>query len=134
MMAAVPMARFTSVIDSRTIVVERSGASEVVHLTSVDVPAEDEQAARAYLAEKLTGTFVYIENGNVYRSPDALFINRELAYGAYAAPGVKMQVFGQLNPGSHPQATPRSAAPVRQPAQTPRPRPATHRVSRTALK
>lgn len=130
MMAAVPMARFVKVIDSRTIVVDHAGASEVVHLTSVDVPAEDEQAARDYLAEKLTGTFVYVENGNVYRSPDALFINRELAFGAYAAPSLKMQVFGQLSPGPRPQAT-QHAAPVRQIAQQkPRPRPATRPASR----
>lgn len=123
-MAAVPMARFTSVIDSRTIVVDRAGTSEVVHLTNVDVPAEDEQAARTYLAEKLNGTFVYVENGNVYRSPDALFINRELAYGAYAATVIKMQVFGQLSPGPRPQAAPKAAT-VSQPVPAPRPRPAT---------
>jgi hypothetical protein len=127
------MARFTKVIDSRTIVVDRAGASEVVHLIGVDVPAEDEQAARAYLAEKLTGTFVYVENGNVYRSPDALFINRELALGAYAAPSVKMQVFGQLSPGPHSQ-TPARAKPASKPAPAPRPRPATRSRIPAALK
>lgn len=132
-MAAVPMARFEKVIDSRTIVVDRAGTSEVVRLTNVDVPAEDEQAARAYLAEKLTGTFVYVENGNVYRSPDALFINRELTFGAYSAPSLKMQVFGQVNPGPRSQAAPR-AAPARKPAPAPRPRPATRSRVPAALK
>jgi len=117
MMAAVPMARFSKVIDSRTIVVERIGGTEVVHLTNVAVPAEDEQAARDYLTEKLTGSYVYVENGNVYRSPDALFINRELAYGAYAA-STKMRVFGEVNPGPRVQ---KSATPVRAPMQIPRP-------------
>lgn len=117
MMAAIPMARFSKVIDSRTIVVERTGMTEVVHLANVDVPAEDEQAARDYLAEKLTGSFVYVENGNVYRSPDALFINRELAYGAYSAPSLKMRVFGEINPGTHPPKTPS----VREPMQVPKP-------------
>jgi len=112
------MARFSKVIDSRTIVVERIGGSEVVHLTNVVIPAEDEQAARDYLTEKLTGSYVYVENGNVYRSPDALFINRELAYGAYASSALKMRVFGEIDPGRRAQ---KSAAPVREPMRVPRP-------------
>jgi len=123
-MAAVPMAHFARVIDSRTIVVERLGATEVVHLTNVNVPAEDEQAARAYLQETLAGTYVYVENGKVYRSPDALFINRELAFGAYGAPTLKMRVLGEINPG--PRAPAKQATPVREPMQVPRP----HRVRR----
>jgi hypothetical protein len=118
MMAAIPLARFSKVIDSRTIVVERIGGTEVVHLTNVNIPAEDEQAVRDYLEEKLTGSYVYVEDGNVYRSPDALFINRELAYGAYASSSVKMRVFGEVNPGPRPQKT---AAPVRAPMQVPKP-------------
>jgi hypothetical protein len=117
MMAAVPMARFSKVIDSRTIVVERIDGTEVVHLTNVAIPAEDEQAARDYLTEKLTGSYVYVENGNVYRSPDALFINRELAYGAYASSSLKMRVFGEINPGTHPPKAPS----VREPMQVPKP-------------
>jgi hypothetical protein len=108
------MARFARVIDSHTIVVERIDATEVVHLTNVEIPAEDEQAARAYLQQTLAGTYVYVENGKVYRSPDALFINRELAFGAYAAPTLKMRVFGEVNPG------PRAQAPRAQPAQVPK--------------
>jgi hypothetical protein len=132
LMAAVPMARFAKVIDSKTIVVERIDATEVVHLTNVDIPAEDEQAARDYLQQTLTGTYVYVENGKVYRSPDALFINRELAFGAYAAPTLKMHYFGDINPGPRtqsPRAT--SATPVRAPMQVPRPpKAAVHHASR----
>ncbi len=113
------MARFARVIDSRTIVVERFGAAEVVHLTNVNVPAGDEQAARAYIQEMLAGTYVYVENGNVYRSPDALFINRELAFGAYGAPTLKMRVLGEINPG--PRAPAKRATPVREPMQVPKP-------------
>jgi hypothetical protein len=113
------MARFAGVIDSRTIVVERVGASEVVHLTNVNVPAEDEQAARTYLQETLAGTYVYVENGNVYRSPDALFINRELAFGAYGAPTLKMRVLGEINPG--PRTPTKQATPIREPMQVPKP-------------
>src|SRR5437660_5584604 len=118
LMAAVPMARFSKVIDSRTIVVERIGGTEVVHLANVDVPAQDEQTVRDYLTEKLKGSYVYIENGDVYRSPDALFINRELAYGAYLSSSTKMRVFGEINPGPRSQ---KSAAPVRAPVQVPKP-------------
>jgi len=125
--AAVPMSRFAKVIDSHTIVVERIDATEVVHLTNVQVPAEDEQAAREYLEEKLTGAWVYVESGNVYRSPDALFINRELAYGAYGAPSLKMRVLGEINPGPKPQA---KAAPVREPMPIPRPQIARHHYRR----
>jgi hypothetical protein len=117
-MAAVPMARFSKVIDSRTIVVERIGGTEVVHLANVAIPAADEEAARDYLWEKLTGSYVYVENGNVYRSPDALFINRELAYRAYLSSSTKMRVFGEINPGPRPQKSP---ARVRPPMQIPRP-------------
>jgi len=122
-MAVVPMARFANVIDSRTIVVEHIDRTEVVHLTNVDVPAEDEQAARDYLRQTLTGTYVYVENGKVYRSPDALFINRELAFGAYFSPTVKMRYFGDINPG--PRATQ-----AREPIQVPRPKAAVHRASK----
>jgi hypothetical protein len=128
-MAAVPMAKFAKVIDSRTIVVEHIDKTEIVHLTNVDVPAEDEQAARDYLQQTLMGTYVYVENGKVYRSPDALFINRELAFGAYFSPTVKMHYFGDINPGPREQ-TPR-ATPAREPMQVPRPKAApVHRASR----
>jgi hypothetical protein len=127
LMAAVPMSRFSKVIDSRTIIVERIDATEVIHLTNVDIPAQDEQAARDYIQEKLEGSYVYVESGRVYRSPDALFINRELSYGAYAAPSLKMRVFGELSPGPRPQT--QRAAPVRAPMRVPRPR-AVHRVRR----
>lgn len=110
------MARFSRVIDSRTIVVERNGGTEVVHLANVAIPAADEQAARDYLIDKLTGSFVYVENGNVYRSPDALFINRELAYGAYASSSVKMRVFGEVYSGPRP-----TSAQARAPVQVPKP-------------
>jgi hypothetical protein len=122
LMAAIPMARFVRVADSRTIIVEHAGGvTEVVHLVNVDVPSQDEQAARDYIEHTLAGTFVYVENGKVYRSPDALFVNRELAYGTYSAPSLKMRYLGEVNPGPRAQATPR-AAPVRAPMQVPRAR------------
>jgi hypothetical protein len=120
LMAAIPMARFARVIDSRTIVVERIDATEVVHMTNVNVPAEDERAARQYIEDKLAGAFVYVENGEVYRSPDALFINRELAYRAYADRSVKMRVLGEIDPG--PRAQTLRATPVPEPTPVPKPK------------
>ena len=99
-------------IDELSAIGARDGAVTRLGLTA------DEQAARDYLFEKLTGSYVYVENGNVYRSPDALFINRELAYGAYASSSLKMRVFGEVNPGPRPQKSP---APVRAPMQVPKP-------------
>lgn len=122
------MARFVRVIDSRTIVVQRTDAAEVVHLSNVNVPANDELAAREYIEEKLTGTFVYVENGEVYRSPDALFINRELAYRAYAAPSLKMRVLGEVNPAPRAQAS--RATPVREPMQVPKARMVVRKTTR----
>jgi hypothetical protein len=126
------MSKFVKVIDSRTIVVERIDATEVIHLTNVDVPAEDEQAAREYIEEKLTGSFVYAENGKVYRSPDALYINRELAFGAYGAPSLKMHVLGYINPSGR-QAAPRPQS-VREPMQVPPLHPPPHTTTHHATR
>jgi len=122
--AAVPMARFVRVTDSRTIVIAHvGGPEEVVHLANVEIPAADEVAARAFIQQSLAGTFVYVEQGNVYRSPDALFINRELAYRAYATPGLKMFYLGEVNPAPNAQPAPRTTkakAPLKA-ARTPSP-------------
>jgi hypothetical protein len=126
-MAAVPMVRFVRVTDSSTIVVARiNGPEEVVHLTNVAVPAEDEASAREFIQQKLAGTFVYVEDGKVYRSPDALFINRELAYGAYAS-SVKMYYLGQVNPGPHAKTPIPRATPVRATIPAPRQHASPHR-------
>jgi hypothetical protein len=130
-MAAVPMVRFLRATDSSTIVVARvGGPEEVVHLTNVAVPAADETAAREFIQQKLAGTFVYVEDGKVYRSPDALFINRELAYGAYASPSLKMYYLGEVNPGPHAKASVPRATPVRTTIPVPRRRASPHRSRR----
>lgn len=128
--AAVPMARFVRVTDSRTIVVDHiGGREEVVHLANVSVPAEDESAAREFIQQQLKGTFVYVENGNVYRSPDALFINRELAYGTYAS-SLKMHYLGIINPGPRAQTPVPRATPARVVVPPAPPRRATQHHSR----
>jgi hypothetical protein len=70
------MSRVVEIRDSRTIIVRRDGVEEVVSLNSVRVSPADEIAAARYLRKTLANAWVYIENGgDVYRSPDALYIN-----------------------------------------------------------
>ena len=100
-LAAVPMTRVSGVIDSHTIAVSGS----FVVLRGVDIPASEEIAAMQYLRGLLTGAWVYVEDGDVYRSPDALYINGEMRRHAWRAiPG--MRYLGEANPGPR-------AAPVR---------------------
>jgi hypothetical protein len=113
-----PVVRVT---DSRTIVVAHLGGPEQnVHLSNVEIPAQDEMAAREFIQETLAGTFVYVEDGKVYRSPDALFLNRELAYGAYASSTLKMHYLGEVNPGPHAAQPTARAEPVHSPVRAPR--------------
>ena len=69
------MSRVIQVRDSRTILVETSGAIATVRLRDVNVPPIDEPVATNYLRRALAKTWVYIEDGEVYRSPDGLYIN-----------------------------------------------------------
>lgn len=69
------MSRVLEVRDSRTVVVESNGIAVVIDLREVIVPTGDEPAAVAYLRRTLEGRWVYAENGDVYRSPDGLYVN-----------------------------------------------------------
>lgn len=75
------MVRVTGVIDGRTIVVERAGKPVTVTLAGIELT--DEPSARALLQWTLVSQWVMLEQqagggAFVYRSPDALFVNREL--------------------------------------------------------
>jgi hypothetical protein len=74
---ASPMARVVHVVDWRTVVVESEGRQTAVTLTNVVVSPVRQLEATRYL-ETLTGSWVLVENGNVYRSPDGLFVNGEM--------------------------------------------------------
>lgn len=69
------MSRVVEVRDSRTVVVQSNGISLVIELREVTVPKGDEAAAVEYLRRTLAGRWVYAENGDVYRSPDGLYVN-----------------------------------------------------------
>ncbi len=98
-LAAVPMTRVIGVIDSHTIAI----AGSKVVLRGVDIPASEEIAATQYLRGLLTGAWVYVEDGDVYRSPDALYVNGEMQRHAWrTVPG--MRYLGESYPGSRPRA------------------------------
>jgi hypothetical protein len=75
------MVRVIDVIDGHTIVVERAGARENATLAGLAIT--DEDGARALLQWTVANAWVMLDEqpggGHfVYRSPDALFVNREL--------------------------------------------------------
>jgi hypothetical protein len=84
--AEAAMVRVVSVEDGRTITVERNGSRERIRLAGVEIT--DETQARQLL-RWTAGDWVMLEaagNGEflVYRSPDALFLNRELVLRGFA--------------------------------------------------
>lgn len=80
------MVRVTGIANGRTIVVDRNGKSETITLAGVAIL--DETSARAMLQWTLTNAWVSLEKKGdgylVYRSPDALFVNRELVTRGFA--------------------------------------------------
>jgi hypothetical protein len=80
------MVRVTGIASGRSIVVERNGKSETIALAGVAIV--DEISARAMLQWTLLNTWVSLEARPggylVYRSPDALFVNRELVTHGFA--------------------------------------------------
>jgi endonuclease YncB( thermonuclease family) len=80
------MVRVIEVKDGRTLVVEHKGEVETIRLSGVQIT--DEVQARALLNWTLSNSWVMIEAQgdayDVYRSPDALYINRELVLRGYA--------------------------------------------------
>jgi hypothetical protein len=90
------MVRVVSVEDARTITIERKGAREVIRIGGVAIA--DELRARELLRWTLQpSSWVMVEPAGdgtflVYRSPDALFVNRELVLRGYARatlPGIE---------------------------------------------
>src|SRR5687768_10257180 len=87
--AEAAMVRVVGVVDGRTNAIERNGVREQVKLAGVEVT--NEAAARELLRWTATDAWVMLEaSGNgeflAYRSPDALFLNRELVLRGYARP------------------------------------------------
>ena len=105
---AAPMARVQSIKNGRTIVLD-SGAE--IRLSGIEIT--NEIAAQDLLRWTIGSSWILVERdpdgtARVYRSPDALFVNRELVLRGYAratAPGIepedRIQVtyLGLANPG-----------------------------------
>ena len=91
--AVIPMTRVTRIINGRTIATENA----TVVLLGVQIPPEEEGAATEYLHRLLDGTWVYVEDGNVYRSPDALYVNAEMQRRAWHA-ATNMRYLGESWP------------------------------------
>lgn len=118
---AAPMVRVIDVTDSRTIVVDRSGLATRVVLAGVVVPPGDESAAIEFLRKTIGSSWVLVEPdpeqgepfAYVYRSPDALFVNGEIARRAYLAKGPSMTYLGEVNPGPQRATRPAPSHPRR---------------------
>ncbi|HYC60332.1 MAG TPA: hypothetical protein VEK79_12285 [Thermoanaerobaculia bacterium] len=81
------LVRVMDVVDGRTLVIERRGAAETVQLAGIALT--DDNGARTMMKWTLVSTWVMLEvqpDGGyfVYRSPDALFVNRELVQRGFA--------------------------------------------------
>ena len=81
------MVRVTGVTDGQTLVVERGGVAVPVKLAGIQVV--DHEGARSLLRWTIGSSWVMLEeqpDGGcfVYRSPDALFLNRELVARGFA--------------------------------------------------
>ncbi|HYH07209.1 MAG TPA: hypothetical protein VEK11_09160 [Thermoanaerobaculia bacterium] len=125
--AEAAMVRVTGVADGRSVVVDRNGKAETITLAGVAIL--DDTSARALLHWTLVGAWVSLEPKNggylVYRSPDALFVNRELVTRGFAratlpevppAQHVVVTYLGTINPAPRTAAIaaePKTKAPAR---------------------
>jgi hypothetical protein len=83
------MVRVVAIEDGKTITIERGGVRERVTLAGVEIT--DDAKARELLRWTAIDAWVMLEAADggaflVYRSPDALFLNRELVLRGFARP------------------------------------------------
>lgn len=117
------MFKVIKVVDPATIIVEREGVRSEVRLAGIEIT--DRNNAFASLSWTLASSWVMIEDGRVYRSPDALFVNEELVRKGFArwsesavpSPRVATVYLGELDLGLRPKDDkPKAAKTVTQPA------------------
>src|SRR6184192_2567433 len=106
------MVRVARVTDSRTVVLD---GGRTVTLRGVDIPPADEAMAADYLRSLLGNSWVLVEDGDVYRSPDALYVNGQLITHAYRG-AARMTYLGESMPG--PRAHTVAPAPRAMPARS----------------
>ncbi len=115
------MYRVVRVSGPSTIVVIRDNVQTEVALAGIEII--DPHNAMAFLSWTVGSSWVMIENGQVYRSPDAMLINAELVKKGFARPTAALApashtnavYLGELNLGPRPATT-------RAPAKAPAPR------------
>lgn len=95
------IAHVVGVRDSRTIIVDDKGALSAVTLKNVTVMPDEEAPAADYLRRLVANSWVYIDNGDVYRTPDALYINGDMNRHSWRT----MRILGEMNLGVRPPAT-----------------------------
>jgi hypothetical protein len=132
---AAPMMRVVRVAGPATIVVEHDGISSVVRLTGIEIT--DPSKAFAYLSWTIGSSWVMVEDGRVYRSPDALLINDDLVRKGFARSTSSTLVtrtpavyLGELNP----ERAPKSQPPRAKAASPSRVRPRTFRARSTRVR
>jgi hypothetical protein len=112
-----PMSHVVAVVDSHTLIVERTHERFTVHLAGVDVPPEAETAAKQFLVRELLSRWVFIEaapNGAsyVYRSPDSLDVNRAVIAEWLNGPSThNATMLGWSSPSARTPATRAAASP-----------------------
>src|SRR5258708_2550115 len=119
------MVRVIDIIDARTIVVDDNGRRTTVVIAGIALSDTETADAAAYLRRLVFGQWVLVEPGGfVYRSPDALSVNGEMARHPWR--GDRFVHLGPVDPGyTRKTATtskPVPAVPVNRP-----PRPRLHR-------
>lgn len=114
-LSAAPMVRVIDVRDCRTLVVDNRGVAATIHLGQIVVPPGEETIAAAWLRDALVSSWVLVETDTrgeayVYRSPDGVFMNGEIARRAYVSGRTAMVWLGESMPGPQRTAT---AAPLK---------------------
>jgi hypothetical protein len=103
--AAASMVRVVEVLDGRTIVVDDNGRHVSVTLEGVAFADDEASDAAEYLRRLVLGKWVLADGAFVFRSPDALAVNAEMARHPWR--GLPRFLYlGEVNPSGR-QAAPR---------------------------
>lgn len=100
--AAAPMSKVLGIRDSRTILIQTAGVLSTVTLANVSIAPDEEALAADYLRRTIGNAWVLVDRGDVYRSPDALYVNGDLN----RHPWRTMRYLGELDLGPRAKGQP----------------------------